>query len=309
MHSTCYQIWAGALSVQPAARLRRLSDSYGGTMAVVLVTGGSSGIGLATVRRLAAAGDRVFSASRSPARGRLPDGVTPIAVDVADPAAATAAIKAVVDTSGRIDALVNNAGTGTLGPLEETADAEAHRIFEVNFFGPLRLARAAVPVMREQGSGRIVNVTSMNDSVPAPFGGLYSASKAALASASVVLDAEVHGFGIRVTVVAPGLFRTEMADSRSTYRVAEDSAYQSAFQGMTARTAAEPATADPDEVAVAIEECLRAADPPARVVVGADAEEMAKLVHGASADDFARLLRDYVAELAAGQVTDASQPG
>ncbi len=278
-------------------------------MAVVLVTGGSSGIGLATVRRLAAAGDRVFAASRNPARGPLPDGVTPIAVDVADPAAATAAIKSVVDSSGRIDALVNNAGTGPLGPIEETADDEAHRIFEVNFFGPLRLARAAVPVMREQGTGRIVNVTSMNDSVPAPFGGFYSASKAALASASVVLGAEVHGFGIRVTVVAPGLFRTEMADSRSSYRVAEGSAYQDAFQGMTAHTAAEPATADPDEVAVAIEKCLRAADPPARVVVGADAEEMAKLVHDASADDFARLLRDFVAELAAGPVQDESQPG
>jgi NAD(P)-dependent dehydrogenase (short-subunit alcohol dehydrogenase family) len=267
-------------------------------MAVVLVTGGSSGIGLATVRRLAAAGDRVFAASRNPSRGRLPEGVTPVTADVADPAAAMAAIEAVTGRAGRIDALVNNAGTGTLAPLEETPDDEAHRIFEVNFFGPLRLARAAVPAMRAQGSGRIVNVTSMNDVLPAPFGGFYSASKAALASASQVLDAEVHGFGIRVTVVAPGLFKTEMADSRGSYRVAEGSPYQAAFQGMTAYTETEPATADPDQVAVAVEGILRADDPPARVVVGSDAEEMAKLVHDTSADDFARLLRDFVSELA-----------
>jgi NAD(P)-dependent dehydrogenase (short-subunit alcohol dehydrogenase family) len=152
--------------------------------------------------------------------------------------------------------------------------------------------------MREQGGGRIVNVSSMNDVLPAPFGGCYSASKAALASVSQVLDAEVHGFGIRVTVVAPGLFKTEMADSRGSYRVADGSPYQAAFEGMTAHTETERATADPDQVAVAIERILRADDPPARVVVGSDAEEMAKMVHEASADDLGALLRDFVSELA-----------
>jgi hypothetical protein len=94
------------------------------------------------------------------------------------------------------------------------------------------------------------------------------------------------------------LFKTEMADSRGSYRVADGSPYQAAFQGMTAHTEAERATADPGQVAVAIEKILRADDPPARVVVGSDAEEMAKMVHDSSADDFARMLRDFVAELA-----------
>jgi len=278
-------------------------------MAVVLVTGGSSGIGLATVRRLAAAGDRVFSASRNPARAPVPEGVTPITLDVGQPEAALAAIRSVVDAAGRIDVLVNNAAIVALGPLEEATEETAHRIFEVNFFGPLRLARAAIPVMREQGGGHIVNVTSMNDSVPAPFGGYYSASKAALASASAVLDAEVYGFGIRVTMVAPGLFRTEMAESLSTYRVAEGSAYQGAFTELTARNAAQlAAAADPGEVAAAINRCLRAADPPARIVVGKDAEEMATLVHDSNAEDFARLLRGFVSELSAGPVPGESQP-
>jgi NAD(P)-dependent dehydrogenase (short-subunit alcohol dehydrogenase family) len=279
-------------------------------MAVVLITGGSSGIGLATVRRLAAAGDRVFSASRNPERGPVPAGVTPIVIDIGQPQAAAAAISSVVDAAGRIDVLVNNAGTAPLGPLEETSDDTAQRVFDVNFFGPLRLARAAVPVMREQGGGRIVNVTSMNDSLPAPFGGYYSASKAALASATAALDAEVYGFGIRVTMIAPGLFRTEMAEARSTYRVADGSPYQRAFSELATRSDAQIGqAADPDEVAAAIEACLRATDPPARIVVGTDAEQMTKLVHDTSAQDFARLLRAFVAELAAGDGAPDSGSG
>jgi NAD(P)-dependent dehydrogenase (short-subunit alcohol dehydrogenase family) len=269
-------------------------------MAIVLVTGGSSGIGLATVRRLAASGDQVFAASRKPLRAPLPDGVTPIPVDLAEPAAASIAVSTVVDACGRLDVLVNNAGSGTLGPLEDITDDDAHRMFEINLFAPLRLARAAVPIMRVQGGGRIVNVTSMNDVLPAPFGGWYSASKAALASASAVLDAEVHGFGIFVTVVAPGLFRTEMAESLASYRVAEDSAYRVVFAALTAQNAARLAAAgDPDDVAAVIEGCIRDAEPPARVIVGSDAVAMANLVHDTSADDFARLLRDFVAGLAA----------
>jgi NAD(P)-dependent dehydrogenase (short-subunit alcohol dehydrogenase family) len=267
-------------------------------MAVVLVTGGSSGIGLATVRRLAAAGDHVFAASRNPTRGGLPAGVEPIVLDVGDPLGADAAIAAVVAAAGRLDALVNNAGTGSLGPVEEAGDAEAHRMFEVNVFGPMRLAVAAVPVMRGQGSGQIVNVTSLNDVFPAPFGGWYSASKAALASLSTVLDAEVHGFGISVSVIAPGLFRTEMAESLDSFAVADGSPYRAAFEALTAQQTDRIETAaDPDLVAAAIEHCIHAAEPPARTVVGDDAKAMSKLVHDAAPDDFARLLRAYVADL------------
>lgn len=265
---------------------------------VVLVTGGSSGIGLATVRRLAAAGDEVFAVSRHAGSVELPSGVTPIVADVGDPAAAQAAVDTVVSTAGRLDALVNNAGTGSLGPLEEMADEEAHRIFEVNVFGPIRLARAALPVMRGQGGGRIVNVTSMNDVLPAPFGGWYSASKAALASLSAVLGAEAAAFGVSVSVVAPGLFRTAMTDALDSYSVGEDSPYRRTFEALMAANArSREAAADPDDVAVAIERCLRAATPPARVVVGSDAESMTELVRSTEPDDFARLLREFVADL------------
>jgi NAD(P)-dependent dehydrogenase (short-subunit alcohol dehydrogenase family) len=219
-------------------------------MSVVLVTGGSSGIGLATVRRLAAAGHQVFSASRNPERAAPPAGVTPVAADVGDAGSGRAAIRSVVSAAGRLDVLVNNAGTGGPGALEEIPDQRAHEIFEVNLFGPMRLAAAAVPVMRASGGGRIINVTSGNDTVPAPFGGWYSASKAALAALPARAAVSLEHAG------------------------------------------------DPDEVARAIEECMAAGDPPARIVVGADAEEMIKMVRDASPDDLARILREYVAGLA-----------
>jgi NAD(P)-dependent dehydrogenase (short-subunit alcohol dehydrogenase family) len=269
-------------------------------MAVVLVTGGSSGIGLATVRRLAAAGHQVFSGSRHPAA--LPAGVTPLVLDVADPAAAPAAVGSVLAAAGRLDVLVNNAGTGSLAPLEEATDAEAHRIFEVNVFGPMRLASAALPVMRGQGGGRIINVTSENDTAPAPFAGWYSASKAALASLSSVLDAEVRPFGVSVTVIAPGLFRTAMSAQLPHFAVPDGSAYAAPFGTlMTRNGAALPRAGDPDEVAQAIEECIAASEPPARIIVGADAADMDTEVRQASPEDLARLLREFVTSLSAGR--------
>lgn len=264
-------------------------------MAVVLVTGGSSGIGLATVQRLTAAGDRVFSLARRPAPAA---GVTSIEADLTDPSTADAAVAQVVDDAGRLDAVVNNAGHGALAPMVEVPDADVAAIFETNVFGPLRLARAAIAVMRPQGAARIVNVTSLNDMLPAPFGGHYSASKAALASASAVLDAEMRPFGITVTVVAPGLFRTAMSDALPNASVADDSPYAPAFARLAAAGAARlDGAGDPDEVAAAIEACVHADEPPARVVVGADAKSYAELIASVDAEQLAELLRRSVTDL------------
>jgi NAD(P)-dependent dehydrogenase (short-subunit alcohol dehydrogenase family) len=261
-------------------------------MAVVLVTGGSSGIGLATVARLVGAGDRVFSLAR---RSCPVDGATSINGDLRERSVATTAVERVLDEAGQIDALVSNAGHGALSPIEELGDDEVEAIFDVNVLAPLRLARAALPSMRERGGGRIVHVTSMNDVLPAPFGGHYSASKAALASASAVLDAEVRPFGVTVTVVAPGLFRSEMTAALGSYEVDGASPYATAFGRVIADGPSRlPSAGDPDDVAAAIESILRAEDPPARVVVGADARAMAALVEGLDAEALARRLRDFV---------------
>jgi NAD(P)-dependent dehydrogenase (short-subunit alcohol dehydrogenase family) len=259
-------------------------------MAVVLITGGSSG--------LAAAGDQVFCGSRSATSVQLPAGVTPVPLDVSDPTAADSAIRSVTEAAGRLDVLINNAGLAIVAPLEETPDAVAHQTFEVNVFGPMRLARAALPVMRAQGGGRIINVTSVNDIAPAPFGGWYSASKAALASLSVVLGAELHGSGVFVTVVAPGLFRTAMSEQLPFCQVADGSGYARAFEMLRGLNASGLESAgDPDEVASAIEDCIRADEPPARVVVGADGAAMEEMVRQSSAEDVAKLLREFVAGL------------
>jgi NAD(P)-dependent dehydrogenase (short-subunit alcohol dehydrogenase family) len=266
-------------------------------MAVVLVTGGSSGMGLATARRLLAAGDEVFSLSRRPCPV---DGVTSLELDVTERRSAGIAVDAVVAAAGRIDALVSNAGAGTLAPLVEVDDDEVAAIFETNVLGPLRLARAAVAAMRPQGSGRLVFVTSLNDSLPAVFGGHYSASKAAMAVAATVLDAEVRPFGITATVVAPGLFRTPMAESLPTFTVDETSPYAPAFARIAPAQASRlESAADPDDVAVAIETCLRTDDPPARVVVGEDAVRYDAMVRSTSHEDLSTFLRSSVRDLLA----------
>jgi len=267
-------------------------------MTVVLITGGSSGIGLATVRRLAEAGDQVFYASRTPAAVPIAGNVTHVPLDLADPRACETVVQSVLDEAGRLDVLVNNAGTAVLAPLEEEGDAEAHRTFEVNVFGPMRLIRAALPAMRAQGRGRIINVTSVNDIAMAPFGGWYSASKAAMASLSMVLGAELQGSGIFVTVVAPGLFVTGMSEQLPFARVADDSRYAAVFEKLRNESALELATAgDPDEVARAIADCVGSDQPPARIVVGADGIAMDETVRKASAEDLATMLREYVASL------------
>lgn len=269
-------------------------------MVNVLVTGGSTGIGLATVRRLTSAGHRVYAASRNPRRPELPEGAVPVVMDIASLESTRRALDEVIGQAGRLDVLVNNAGTGYRGAVEETGDDECRRVFDVNFFGPLGLARMVVPGMRAQGGGRIINVTSMNDVLAAPFAGLYSASKAALSSASAVLGAEVAHFGIRVTVVAPGLFRTELAESMGNEAVDPRSQYRAALEGLVAADSDRlAAAADPDGVARAVEECMVSDDPPARMVVGLDAEGFDRLLRKATPEEFAAMLRDYVGQLIA----------
>ena len=274
-------------------------------MVVALVTGGSSGIGLATVRRLAAGGDRVFYGSRSaaPAQALRAFGpeVTHVPLDLADPASCYAAVPTVVAAAGQLDVLVNCAGTGGLAPLEEAPDADAHRIFEVNVFGPMRLIRAAVPRMRAGGGGRIVNVTSLNDIAPAPFGGWYSASKSALMSLSYVLGAELAGTGITVTVVAPGFFRTGMSQRLPSERVAPSSRFADAFETLARSSAERLKTAgDPDDAARVIEDCVRASSPPARMIAGADGVAMENLVRRSSVEDLARMMGEAVGKLTGG---------
>jgi NAD(P)-dependent dehydrogenase (short-subunit alcohol dehydrogenase family) len=177
------------------------------------VTGASAGIGEATVRALLAAGYRVFAGARR--LNRMADlaavGATLIKLDLTDDASIVAAIEAIKSEAGRIDVLVNNAGYGSYGALEDVPLAEGRRQFEVNVFGLARLCQLALPMMRAQKSGKIVNVTSIGGKIWEPLGAWYHATKFAVEGLSDCLRVEVAPFGVDVIVVEPGAIRTEWA--------------------------------------------------------------------------------------------------
>src|SRR6185312_3578889 len=200
-HPTCHRAWradgSGIVERHPLER------HMGRT---AFVTGASAGIGEATVRALLAAGYRVFAGARR--LDRMADlaavGATLIKLDLTDDASIVAAIEAIKSEAGRIDVLVNNAGYGSYGALEDVPLAEGRRQFEVNVFGLARLCQLALPMMRAQKSGKIVNVTSIGGKIWEPLGAWYHATKFAVEGLSDCLRVEVAPFGVDVIVVEPG---------------------------------------------------------------------------------------------------------
>lgn len=181
---------------------------------VALVTGVSSGIGRATAIALTDAGFRTFGTVRDRTKlGQGPGKVELVQLDVSSEDSVRSAVKTVLERAGRIDALVNNAGITLIGSSEETSIDEARQLFETNFFGVLRLTQQVLPPMRNQGAGRIVNISSVLGFLPAPYMGLYAASKHAIEGYSESLDHELRQFGIRVSVVEPGFTRTNLGQN------------------------------------------------------------------------------------------------
>ncbi|QGZ96126.1 3-oxoacyl-[acyl-carrier-protein] reductase FabG [Terricaulis silvestris] len=179
-----------------------------------IVTGASSGIGRASAEALAKAGFTVFGTSRR-TTSKGPSGVIMLTGDVTDDASVAAVVKSVIDETGRIDLLVNNAGSGLSGGAEEFSTEEAKALFDVNVFGIARMTRAVLPTMRAQGQGRIVNISSVLGLVPTPYMALYSATKFAVEGYSESLDHEVREFGIRVVLVEPGFTNTSFEQNRT----------------------------------------------------------------------------------------------
>jgi NAD(P)-dependent dehydrogenase (short-subunit alcohol dehydrogenase family) len=235
---------------------------------VVLVSGASSGIGQAIARHLAARGWRVFGTSRNQANDF--DGVDMLPMDVDDDDSVARAVAAVVEKTGRLDAVVNNAGWALMGPIEDTPMAEAHAQMETNFFGVLRVCRAALPVMREQRAGYIVNISSLGGIFGMPFSGIYSASKFAVEGLSESLRFETRRFGVRVVLIEPGDMRSQLPARRRTVQpVRHASAYQAIFDRFQAKQAQGEAKAPPpDAVAVLVERILRDPRPAMRYSSG-----------------------------------------
>jgi len=182
---------------------------------VVLITGASRGFGAAAARECAARGSLVAATMRDPdrdgeaVREGFEDGVVTFPLDVTDAASIEAAVEAVRERFGRIDVLVNNAGYGLYGPLEDLGEDECRRQLDANLLGPWRLQQAVLPVMREQGWGKVVNVSSLSGQVPRALRGMYAASKHAVEAMSEALADEVAPFGVQVTILQPGQYRSD----------------------------------------------------------------------------------------------------
>jgi NAD(P)-dependent dehydrogenase (short-subunit alcohol dehydrogenase family) len=179
----------------------------------VLITGCSSGIGKSTAARLARSGWDVWATARRPETLAELAGCRPLALDVTDEASMRAAVDSVLAESGRIDALVNNAGYSLSGAVESLDVSEIRREFETNVFGLVRLTQLVLPAMREQRAGRIVNIGSMGGKLTFPGGGAYHASKYAVEAFSDALRYEVAGFGVQVVLIEPGLITTNFDDA------------------------------------------------------------------------------------------------
>ena len=235
---------------------------------VVLVTGASSGIGAAIATHLARGEYRVFGTSRRPGTP-AGDGIEWIAMDVDDDASVERGVAAVVERAGRLDAVVNNAGWALMGAIEDTSVAEARAQMETNFFGVFRVCRAVLPVMRAQGGGCIINVSSLGGVFGMPFSGLYSASKFAVEGLSESLRFETRRMGIRVVVIEPGDTQSQLPMKRRTVGGAGASAYGQALDRFKAQQAKDEASAPSAEpIARLVDAILRNPSPRLRFGVG-----------------------------------------
>ena len=233
-----------------------------GPRRVVLITGASSGIGRATAELLAAQGYGVFGGVRSAATTRPLAGVEVLPLDVRDEASVKTCVDEVRSRAGRIDVLINNAGVNLVGAVEETSISQAQALFDTNVLGVLRMIQAVLPDMRRQGSGQIVNISSILGFIPAPFMGVYASTKHAVEGLSESLDHEVRAFGIRVVLIEPHYVRTNL-DTSAAQAEGRIDAYAPQRQ-RTAAVITRDTNAAPEPKLVA-EEVLRSIEGPYRM--------------------------------------------
>lgn len=193
---------------------------------VIFITGASSGIGRSTAEYLVEKGHRVFGGSRSEPSNV---GFEWVQLDVTSEDSIRGAVDMVLEKAGRIDVLINNAGLGIVGPLEETSDELIQKVFNTNVFGMLRVCRAITPIFRQQKSGLILNISSIAAEMGLPFRGIYSASKASLEILTETLSMELQEFNIRVCSVLPGDIATSINQNRLVVNLREDSVYAQRF--------------------------------------------------------------------------------
>ncbi len=192
---------------------------------VVLITGASSGIGAAIANFLHEKGYTVYGTSRNPSKNPS-TAFNMLALDVTQVSSMQNAVEKLIAQEGKIDYLINNAGMGITGPIEETPTQEIRRVFETNYFGALEMIKAVIPTMRKQRSGMVINITSIAGYMGLPYRGIYSATKGALGITSEAYRMELKEFNVKMTTVAPGDFATNIAAGRYHTPIYEDSPYK-----------------------------------------------------------------------------------
>lgn len=235
---------------------------------VVLITGGSSGIGKSIGEFLHHKGFVVYGTSRNPEK--VVNAIFPlIALDVRDVDSINKAVAKVIAISGRLDVVINNAGVGITGPLEEIPTSEIKNNFETNLFGPIEVMKAVLPQMRVQQSGLIINITSIAGYMGLPYRSVYSASKGALELITEALRMEVKPFGIQITNVAPGDFATNIAAGRFHAPLLKGSAYEKTY-GDTLKTMDQHVNSgsNPNEMAEAVYKIIQTKEPKIHYKIG-----------------------------------------
>lgn len=271
-------------------------------MSTIVITGCNSGFGYLTALDLARRGDRVFATMRNLA------GATELAriaeqetlalsvhqLDVRDAASVERTVDEIRTLAGRIDVLVNNAGVGVQGPIETLADDELHDQLDTNVGGVVRMVRAIAPMMRLQGSGTIINMSSMAGLVGIPYEGAYSASKHAIEAISEALRFELAPFGVHVPVIEPGAYDTEFTgNTRQARALTLDHPYRASFDRfweVTDTALHADGRGDPSEVVEAIRSAIDNPHGPFRRLVGADAELVCGLREELSFEEFERTI-------------------
>jgi NAD(P)-dependent dehydrogenase (short-subunit alcohol dehydrogenase family) len=246
---------------------------------VWLITGASRGFGAEIAQAALAAGDKVAATARKiTALEHLPktDDVFAVAMDVTDEQQVKAAVDSVLSHFGRIDVLVNNAGFGLLGAVEEASAQEVENLYRTNVFGLLNVTRAVLPAMRKQRSGRVINMSSVGGYASFPGWGLYCSTKFAVEAIGEALSAELAPLGIYATIVEPGYFRTDFLDSSSLGAAQKRISDYDETAGQTRDISSQrnhQQPGDPKKLAQVLVQLANAPDPPVRLPLGSDSVE------------------------------------
>ncbi len=236
---------------------------------VVLITGGSSGIGKAIGLYLTAKGYQVFGTTRSLENHPSFKGFTLLQMDVTHIPSVENALSEIMSKAGRVDVLINNAGIGITGPIEETPSDEIAKVFDTNFNGPLNLIKAVLPIMRAQTTGLIINITSIAGYMGLPYRGIYSATKSAMHMVTEALRMETKTFGIHITDLAPGDFSTNIASGRYHAPIQENSPYAGPYtKTLEQINAGVELGDDPIRVAHKVHRIINAKNPKVHYTVG-----------------------------------------